>query len=82
MSVLLPTQTSAEPTQISVQIRIRGAMERIIEPPWARCLQGAGGARWVVVVVVVACCRRLPRGGRWTNREIFREEEDPLGPEA
>ena len=26
--------------------------ERINEPPWGRCLQGAVDARWVVVVVV------------------------------
>ena len=25
--------------------------ERINEPPWGRCLQGAVDARWVVVVV-------------------------------
>ena len=41
--------------------------ERINEPPWARCLQGAVDARWVVVVVVlccvVLCCRRRPTGG-------------------
>ena len=32
--------------------------ERINEPPWGRCLQGAVDARWVVVVVVVVvvCC--------------------------
>ena len=29
--------------------------ERINEPPWGRCLQGAVDARWVVVVVVVCC---------------------------
>ena len=39
-----------------------GILERINEPPWARCLQGAVDARWVVlvvvvvVVVVVVCC--------------------------
>ena len=27
--------------------------ERINEPPWGRCLQGAVDTRWVVVVVVV-----------------------------
>ena len=27
--------------------------ERINEPPWGRCLQGAVDARWVVVVVVL-----------------------------
>ena len=26
--------------------------ERINEPPWGRCLQGAVDVRWVVVVVV------------------------------
>ena len=36
-----------------------GLTERITEPPWGRCLQGAVDARWVVVVVVVA-----PEGGR------------------
>ena len=30
-----------------------GVTERINEPPWGRCLQGAVDARWVVVVVVV-----------------------------
>ena len=30
-----------------------GILERINEPPWGRCLQGAVDARWVVVVV---CC--------------------------
>ena len=30
-----------------------GLTERINEPPWGRCLQGAVDARWVVVVVVV-----------------------------
>ena len=29
-----------------------GLTERINEPPWGRCLQGAVDARWVVVVVV------------------------------
>ena len=38
-----------------------GILERINEPPWGRCLQGAVGARWVVVVVVG--CRRRPTGG-------------------
>ena len=28
-----------------------GLTERINEPPWGRCLQGAVDARWVVVVV-------------------------------
>ena len=27
-----------------------GLTERINEPPWGRCLQGAVDARWVVVV--------------------------------
>ena len=27
--------------------------ERINEPPWGRCLQGAVDVRWVVVVVVL-----------------------------
>ena len=31
-----------------------GLTERINEPPWGRCLQGAVDVRWVVVVVVVA----------------------------
>ena len=31
-----------------------GLTERINEPPWGRCLQGAVDARWVVVVV--SCC--------------------------
>ena len=30
-----------------------GSTERINEPPWGRCLQGAVDERWVVVVVVV-----------------------------
>ena len=34
-----------------------GLTERINEPPWGRCLQGAVDARWVVGVVV---CRRGP----------------------
>ena len=45
--------------------------ERINEPPWGRCLQGAVDARWVVVVVDVCCCLLLlfvvvvaPQGGR------------------
>ena len=33
--------------------------ERINEPPWGRCLQGAVDDRWVVV----CCCRRRPTGG-------------------
>ena len=38
--------------------------ERINEPPWGRCLQGAVDARWVVVAVVCCCCcRRRPTGG-------------------
>ena len=42
--------------------------ERINEPPWGRCLQGAVDARWVVVAVVVVvvvccCCCRRPTGG-------------------
>ena len=37
-----------------------GILERINEPPWGRCLQGAVDARWVVVVVVVVA----PQGGR------------------
>ena len=49
-----------------------GILERINEPPWGRCLQGAVDARWVVVVVavVVVCCRRRPTwgGSFWTNR--------------
>ena len=39
-----------------------GLTERINEPPWGRCLQGAVDARWVVVVVIVVC-RRRPTGG-------------------
>ena len=30
-----------------------GILERINEPPWGRCLQGAVDARWVVVVVLL-----------------------------
>ncbi len=32
---------------------MRGSPQRINESPWARCLQGAVDARWVVVVDVV-----------------------------
>ena len=32
--------------------------ERINEPPWGRCLQGAVDVRWVVVVVVVSSSPR------------------------
>ena len=35
-----------------------GLTERINEPPWGRCLQGAVDVRWVVVVLL--CCRRRP----------------------
>ena len=38
-----------------------GLTERINEPPWWRCLQGAVDARWVVVVVVVVVASQ---GGR------------------
>ena len=38
-----------------------GILERINEPPWARCLQGVDDARWVVVVV----CRRRLTGGHF-----------------
>ena len=30
-----------------------GLTERINEPSWGRCLEGAVGVRWVVVVAVV-----------------------------
>ena len=40
-----------------------GILERITEPPWGRCLQGAVDARWVVVVVVVVVVV-APQGGR------------------
>ena len=34
-----------------------GLTERINEPPWGRCLQGAVDVRWVVVLCcVVLCC--------------------------
>ena len=36
-----------------VKNQSEGLTERINEPPWGRCLQGALDARWVVVVVVV-----------------------------
>ena len=45
--------------------QIEGILERINEPPWGRCLQGAVDAHWVAVccclvfAVVVA-----PQGGR------------------
>ena len=39
-----------------------GLTERINEPPWGRCLQGAVDARWVVVVVVVVVV--ASQGGR------------------
>ena len=35
--------------------------ERINEPPWGRCLQGAVEVRWVVVVVVVVVVSSSPR---------------------
>ena len=38
-----------------------GILERINEPPWGRCLQGAVDARWVVVVVVVVVVSSSPR---------------------
>ena len=53
--------------------RSEGSPQRINEPPWVRCLQGAVDARWVVIVVdVVVCCfvvllSSSPRG-IWTNR--------------
>ena len=37
----------------SYHYQSEGLTERINEPPWGRCLQGAVDARWVVVVVVV-----------------------------
>ena len=43
-----------------------GILERINEPPWGRCLQGAVDAHWVVVcclLLFVVCCRRRPTGG-------------------
>ena len=36
-----------------------GVTERINEPPWGRCLQGAVDARWVVVVVVLSSSPRI-----------------------
>ena len=35
--------------------------DRINEPPWGRCLQGAVDVRWVVVVVVVVVVSSSPR---------------------
>ena len=44
-----------------------GLTERINEPPWGRCLQGAVDVRWVVVLLLLlllcCCCRRRPTGG-------------------
>ena len=40
-----------------------GLTERINEPPWGRCLQGAVDARWVVVVVVVVVVASQGEGG-------------------
>ena len=45
---------------------MRRSPQRISESPWARCLQGAVDARWVVVVVV--CCVVVVGGVIWTNR--------------
>ena len=47
-----------------------GLTERINEPPWGRCLQGAVDVRWVVALRCVAlrCRRRLTGGSFWTNR--------------
>ena len=52
-----------------------GLTERINEPPWWRCLQGAVDVRWVVALRFVAlrcvalrCRRRLTGGSFWTNR--------------
>ena len=44
-----------EPEQMNQQViyQSEGLTERINEPPWGRCLQGAVDVRWVVVVVVV-----------------------------
>ena len=52
-----------------------GILERINEPPWARCLQGAVDARWVVVccllfvvvVVVVVVVFVAPQGSGLTS---------------
>ena len=44
-----------------VRSESEGILERINEPSWGRCLQGAVDARWVVVVC--CCCRRRPTGG-------------------
>ena len=45
--------------------------ERIMEPLWGRCVQGAVDAPWVVVVavVVVVCCLSSSphREAFWTN---------------
>ena len=54
-----------------VMVGVRGSPQRINESPWARRLQGAVDARWVVVVVVAVCCFVVvvaPGGGIWTNR--------------
>ena len=42
-----------------------GILERINEPPWGRCLQGAVDARWVVVAVVVCCVVVVAPGGAY-----------------
>mgnify|MGYP000500319437 CR=1 FL=1 len=44
-----------------------GLTERINEPPWGRCLQGAVDARWVVVVVLSSSPHK-GGGSFWTNR--------------
>ena len=45
------------PMKGSVLNQSEGLTERINEPPWGRCLQGAVDARWVVVVLLLSSPR-------------------------
>ena len=49
-----------QPTGSKSYYQSEGLTERINEPPWGRCLQGAVDVRWVVVVVVASSSPRIP----------------------
>ena len=42
----------------NIDFQSEGLTERINEPPWGRCLQGAVDVRWVVVVLLLSSPHR------------------------
>ena len=63
-------------SRLPVESQSEGLTERINEPPWGRCLQGAVDVRWVVVVVASSSPRIASSRALGSTATLLRSNGD------